>query len=124
MDKEVEEKGKIKDNTLLIVLSVFEAIINKLGNVDVYDTKTYSSLKGLLSTFEKDAVYKITVNKANDLTKKLQTYEQNAKNKVEREKKKATDNYWENNKETKNKLDIEKRELMSEKRELENQKRK
>lgn len=121
MNEQVEKFGKIKDNTLLIVLSAYDKAVSMLGNIEVYSSKTYDKLIKQLSTFEKKAVYKLTVMRADGITNKLKKYKKEIDDKAERARKKAIEDYWNNHKEEKKALEDERSQLKTEKNELEKQ---
>lgn len=88
-DKNVDRYAKINDNTLLIVLSVYEKIVNSLINVNEYQLKSYTLIKQAILAIKKRANYDITVSKADDLDSKVSKCI-DEKEKVENEKKYKT----------------------------------
>lgn len=110
-----EKFEKISDNTILIVLSVYEKIASQLKeNSDVIGVNTYEALIDSIVTVKDKAFYMVTVNKVDKLIAALKKYENEKEKKFQAEKRKRIDKYWIKHKDKKIALITEQESLTTE----------
>ena len=108
----IEELQKTSDNTLLIVISVYESAVNMISHVDNYSLFVYNTMNECYHLLENLAFDKIVINKYKSIEEKISGL-------ISTKKRKAIEEYWKAHRSEKKALDGKKKSLINEKKKLE-----
>ena len=108
--------GEIKDNTYLLVLSVYEEVLKIFKEAEKYELETFDKMIHKLKEckIDKNAYYKMTVNKYQNVLELIQKKIRAKEDYLRKIEEAKDEQYWEEHKEEKNKLENELNDLESE----------
>ena len=120
LEADQKKYGEIKDNTYLLVLSVYEEALKMFHDAEKYEVETCDQmiykLKGC--RIDKNAYYQLTVNKYQNVLNSIQNIRKKKEDQLKEIEKERVRKYWEDHKEDKARLDSELSDLNEEKRKL------
>ena len=116
---EADEKryGEIKDNTYLLVLSVYEEVLKIFKDIEKYELEIFDKMTLKLKTckMDKNAYYKMTANKYQNVLESIQKKKKAKEDYFRKLEEARVKQYWEEHKEEQASLNRKLEELYDEK---------